>query len=329
MAEPAERIVEQTIDHVIAVLRADLPADLQATTIACYLPGLPSQLPFVSVAAERVKRGAVGLGRVVALKRAPSNSSWVDLGYVTASAGECLFSLSLWTVTRLQLEALREAVLSINWVQREHVWAAVPGALNRTVFRRCRLEKSTAAVGAPLPPAPPHIRVNTDELILRVEPSDAAAASGQAQRGDQFELVGRNADATWVQGCCSAGQPVWMVAESVEVSLPLAAVPVTSASRSAGRRRSARRAADTGGPAPLATRGAVIDPGTAMLAVAASPVTTVWQQELQFRAYLEASEEPTEPGGPPIQEIGVVRHLAADELVLDTERTRLLHMAER
>jgi hypothetical protein len=76
-----------------------------------------------------------------------------------------------------------------------------------------------------------------------------------------------------------------------------------------------------------AARGAVIDPGTAMLAMAASPIVTVWQQELQFRAYLEASHEPAESSGLPIQEIGIVRHLATDGQILDTERTR--RMADR
>ena len=209
-------------------------------------------------------------------------------------------------------------------MQRERLWTGPPGVLNRTIFRRCRLDKVSSGSPAPLPPPPPRIAVGVDTLDLHEEPSNSSRVLGQARSGDQFALLGRNADSSWVQGCCFGGQPAWMAAQSVEVSLPMLAVPITSggtrsapAASSEGKRKPVQK-----GVTEVASRS--IDVGTAILATSTQAVITVWRQELQFRAYLEASQEPTQAAGPPIEQIDIIRHLAEDGRVLDTEHTQRL-----
>lgn len=328
MTELAERIVGQTIDHVVAVLREDLAADLRTiTTIAEVLPGFASQLPFVSVDAASTAQGALGLGRTMALKTQLVDSARVDLGTITADAGECAFTLCLWAATLPQLRALREAIFAVGWVQRERSWVDPLGILNRTIFRRCRLDKVSAGAPVPLPPPPPRIAVAVDALDLHETPSAASRVLGQARRGDEFALLGRDSLSAWVQGCCFAGQPAWMAVQSVEVSLPMLAVPITDGGGRAVRAstRGRRRAALD---QPAAAASPSIDPGTAILATSTKAVTTVWRQELQFRAYLEASQEPTTSSGPPIEQIDIIRHLAEDGRILDTEHTRRLAKRE-
>jgi hypothetical protein len=301
MAEAGVRIVHSIVEHVVAVLREDLPDEFRATTgIGSYTPGLVGQLPFISVSAEGADARTPGLGGLVSLKREPVDESLIDLGYVTGDAGACLFTLTLWSITRPQLENLRQAVTEIPWVRRARTWEAPPGTLNRTVLLRCRLHKQSSSSPAALPPQPPHITVQSGNATLRAGPGAGSGNLGQARKGDQFELLGKSSDGNWVQGCCFEGQVVWMQINDVEVSVPPAVVPVTEG-------------------LPLSP--AISQPGTVSQATA-SPVV-VWSQELQYAAYVEATQEPIEDAGERIAELRITRQLEMGGEGLDVERTRL------
>jgi len=88
-----------------------------------------------------------------------------------------------------------------------------------------------------------------------------------------------------------------MRAQSVETSVPLSAVP---------------EAGDIG---MIGLAGIDATP-------APTSATTVWHQDLQFVAYLEAIQEPTVATGEPIEEVRIIRHLRENERTLDTERVR-------
>lgn len=268
MTQAADRIVRQAIEHVQAVLQEDLPADLRALVqIGTYIPGLLHQLPFITIAAEAEATRSVGLGRIVSLKRVLVEGAPVDLGYVTGDASECRLTLSLWSVTRPQLERLRAAVEGIAWTRREHVWEAPIGALNRTSFLRCRLREMSASLAVPFAPAP-RITIRGNNVNLRAGPGNDFPSLGRAANGDQFELLGRNPDATWVQGCCLARQPVWIAARFVETPVPLSAVPLAEDLPT--------RAGPEGEGIPPGQgprRAAGIDAGTAVLATATVPIS--------------------------------------------------------
>ncbi len=339
MARVAHQAAAQTVDHVMALLGEDLPADVRAQVqIGAHLPGLLAQLPFLSVAAEEVAARAVGLARTVSLQRVQVDGAPVDLGYRTGDASECRFTITLWAFTRPQLESLRAAVMALPWTQRERSWETpasegAPRLRHRTMFLRCRLVTASPGLASPLAPPPPSITITANLTTLRAGPGNAFPSLGQARRDDQFELLGRSADSAWVQGCCRNGQPVWIEVSAVELTLPLTLTPLAppaptplvapgfAAEPPAGEGPAADRGEDarsTGAPT------ASVDVGAAILATAAAPITSVWRQDLTFIGYLEATQEPLESAGAPISEVDIVRQIEGPGQVVDTERTRRL-----
>jgi uncharacterized protein YgiM (DUF1202 family) len=158
---------------------------------------------------------------------------------------------------------------------------------------------------------------------LRAGPGDDFPSLGQAANGDQFELLGRNSDATWVQGCCLSGQPVWIVARFVETSIPLSVVPLIEELPSrVGPRHAVGSEGEKDPQGSMPTRVASIDAGTAILAATAVPVTTVWRLDLAYLADLEVTQEPITSAGGIIEELRILRYLRGEGAVVDTERTR-------
>ena len=83
----------------------------------------------------------------------------------------------------------------------------------------------------PLPPtatpatastATPETRVvavtNSDGVHLRGGPGTAFAIKGKARRGQEFQVVGRNKDGSWVEVCCWKGEKVWIYAKLVDIA---------------------------------------------------------------------------------------------------------------
>lgn len=315
MSLTAGRFAQESTQHAIALLQADLPPDLRSQVqIGDYLPGLLSQLPFVTVAATVKSVRNTGIGGAIGVKQERIDGALVDLGEITGATGVGELTLTLWAVTRPQLETLRNAITALTWPRRSRQWEAPPGVLNRAMFLSCTLTSSNAAIVAPLPPAPPHFTVNANNTDLVNAPN--ATVLGQAQQGQAFEVLGRIADATFVQGCCFNGQPFWVAAAAVTTSLPLPTIPVVTPPviadpQGAPRRR--RRAA------PAAT---TIDPGAAILAAATTTPITAWRQDLLYSTHLELTQEPL-TGGALIEEVRLTQQLGLDGALLHSDRLRI------
>jgi hypothetical protein len=68
--------------------------------------------------------------------------------------------------------------------------------------------------------------VKLDPLSVRRGPSTDAALIARARSGDTFTVLGRSADDAWVKVCCVAEAPAWLATKFVEVSVPVASLPV-------------------------------------------------------------------------------------------------------
>lgn len=316
MAVQADQVVQQTVEHVLAVLRAAPPNGLPpGTQFGAHITGLLDQLPFVNVSAAAVPGRRPALGGTLDLKRGapktpppgqPSPPD-VDWGYVSGGLQPCQFTLSLWAITRPQLDRLRQSLVEIDWVgsadwtgqDKAHEWVDPPGTQNRTAFYQCRLDKVSASYTTAPAATPPLITVTKNNVRLRAGPSTGSTEVGTADLGAQFELLGRSADSQWVQGAWRVDLVVWLQADSVNTTVPLPWVPE----------------AEGVGQAPAPAIHAVA-PGAA--------ATNVWRQDLDYVAVLELRQEPVEEAGERIAEIRITRQVDGSDGIVDVERTRLL-----
>lgn len=311
------QFAQATVQHTLAILQADLPAELQTgLRMGDYMPGLLSQLPFVTVAATIKRVRNTGVGGTIDLKQAQIEGALVDLGYVTGASGLGELTLTLWAITRPQLETLRTAVTALTWARRARQWEAPAGLLNRAAFLTCQLVESPAALVAPLPPAPPHFVINANNTDLHSTPDLNAPVLGQAAQGQTFELLGRSADMAFIQGCCFQGQPIWVAATAVTATVVLATIPIVTPPPLAAPQATPKRRRRN---APAA---AAIDPGTAILAAASTTPITAWRQDLRYLTHLELTQEPL-AAGERIDEVQLTQHLAREGTVLHTDRLRI------
>lgn len=321
MSLTAGRFAQESTRHAIALLQADLPPDLRTQVqIGDYLPGLVSQLPFVTVAATIKSVRNTGIGGAIGMKQERIDGALVDLGEIIGSTGVGELTLTLWAVTRPQLELVRNAITALTWQRRPRQWEAPAGVLNRAMFLTCVLTSINAAIVAPLPPSPPHFTINANNTDLLNAPDASATVLGQAQQGQAFETLGRSADSTFVQGCCFNGQPFWVAAAGVTTTLPLTIIPVVPPPVIADPQGAPRRRRRNAPAATVATT--VIDPGTAILATATTAPITAWRQDLLYTTHLELTQEPL-TGGELIEEVRLTQQLGLDGAVLHTERLRI------
>jgi hypothetical protein len=187
------------------------------------------------------------------------------------------------------------------------------------MFLTCQLAETSAAIVAPLPPPPPHFTINANNTDLRNAPDPNATVLGQAQQGQAFELLGRNTDGAFVQGCCFNGQPIWVAANAVTTTIPLATIPVVTPPVVAAPEGAPRRRRRT----PAAASRAEIDPGTALLATATTTPLTAWRQDLRYTTHLEITQEPVTAAGERIEEVRITQQISANGETLHTERIRI------
>ncbi len=76
----------------------------------------------------------------------------------------------------------------------------------------------------PTPAAPQ--AVAKQNINLRAGPGTDYPVVGSAKAGQAFEVVGKNANSTWLQVCCVAEKQVWLSASLVTVQGDIAAAPV-------------------------------------------------------------------------------------------------------
>lgn len=61
---------------------------------------------------------------------------------------------------------------------------------------------------------------------VRQGPSTASAPIGQVLQGSQLSLIGRNANAAWLNVCCANGQPGWIATYLLSTDTDVAALPI-------------------------------------------------------------------------------------------------------
>ena len=72
----------------------------------------------------------------------------------------------------------------------------------------------------------PSAIVKFDPLSVRRGPSTDSSLIALAAIGDVFTVLGRSADDAWVKVCCVSEAPAWLATDFVELSVPLASLPV-------------------------------------------------------------------------------------------------------
>ena len=77
--------------------------------------------------------------------------------------------------------------------------------------------------------APPQVVINSPLVNLRTGPGVNYALLGTAERGEEFDIVGKNAAGDWWRVCCVDEQPGWVIDELVETSGAVDTVPVSDA----------------------------------------------------------------------------------------------------
>lgn len=82
-----------------------------------------------------------------------------------------------------------------------------------------------AAIGGPVSAAAPAGEkaiavVNDEQVNVRSGPGIDQPILAEVTRGQQYDLVGKNAEEDWMQVCCVDGQPGWIFYAYVDVSEP-------------------------------------------------------------------------------------------------------------
>ena len=288
-------VITQVTRHVISVLMAALPADLLATLkLGNRMPGLVGDLPFISVAAEVAGARLTGSGQTIDIAHTQVNGSLIDIGFRNGLAGDCYFHLQVWAVTQTQLEKIRDALLEVDWLAHRNSWENPPGTLNRTAMLRCQLANTGLAELSPLSLTPPMIVINVNKANLHSGASTSSSVLGEAHNNDRFELLGRSADNSFLQGRCLEGHIIW-----VSVSNAIAPVPISRA--------------------PLAenlpvTTGATYSPFPVLGNIA------FWRQALKYQGVMELTQEPLTDSGEQIEEVRVSHTIDAGEQAPAIER---------
>ena len=235
-------------------------------------------------------------------------SGTLDRGEAACDLQPCIVTLSLWAVTRPQLQELRAWILETDWTgQKDAVgarqratreWEDPSGYRNRTIFLQCELRKISPSGTTPLPAAPPLVTVTSDSAVLRDGPAEGSAEIGTAGRGAQFELMGRSADSLWLQGAWGVNESVWIDAREADSAVPLSLVP------------------ESGTEIASPT-------GKIEVTAASKAAISVWKQDVEYAVAMELRRSPIKDATELISEIRLNRSLSVGELIANVERTRM------
>ncbi len=77
--------------------------------------------------------------------------------------------------------------------------------------------------------APPSVVINSPLVNVRAGPGVNYALLGTVERGEEFDIVGKNAAGDWWRFCCIDEQPGWVIDELVETTGAVDTVPVSDA----------------------------------------------------------------------------------------------------
>lgn len=138
----------------------------------------------------------------------------------------------------------------------------------------------TPTADAPPTPAPPRLVVNAPLANVRTGPGTTYTVLTTVERGQEYDIVGKNAAGDWWRFCCVNNQPAWIIAELVDVDGATELAPVSEEAAQAP----ADPPAPTVAPAAAAPTAAPAESPTAAPAPAA-----------EFAFELIAAEQFSEP----------------------------------
>jgi uncharacterized protein YraI len=87
---------------------------------------------------------------------------------------------------------------------------------------------TAAAVGG----AKPKLVVNTPLVNLRAGPGTEFPIITLVERGQEFDIIGKNAAGDWWHICCHAGKPVWITSQFADTDGPVDQAPIINSATS-------------------------------------------------------------------------------------------------
>lgn len=137
-----------------------------------------------------------------------------------------------------------------------------------------------APTGAPTA-APPRLVVNAPLANVRTGPGTTYTVVTTVERGQEYDIIGKNAAGDWWRFCCINGQPAWIIDELVDVEGAVELAPVSEEVAQAP-------ATATPAPAPTQPPAAATQPAAAPTQPPAAPTT-------DFAFELVSQEQFSEP----------------------------------
>ncbi|MBX3009857.1 MAG: SH3 domain-containing protein [Caldilineaceae bacterium] len=83
------------------------------------------------------------------------------------------------------------------------------------------------ATEAPPTSAPPRLVVNAPLVNVRTGPGTTYNVLTTVERGQEYDIVGKNAAGDWWRFCCVDGQPAWIIGELVDIEGAAELAPVS------------------------------------------------------------------------------------------------------
>ncbi|MEZ4674988.1 MAG: hypothetical protein R2932_12175 [Caldilineaceae bacterium] len=124
--------------------------------------------------------------------------------------------------------------------------------------------------------APPRLVISSPLVNARGGPGTEYPIVTTLERGQEFDIVGKNADGTWWRFCCVDDEPAWVIDELADADGAVDGVPVTDAVAQV---------------APTATTAAVAPPPAAQPAIPAEPAPTDAPPPPTFQFELQNAEQ--------------------------------------
>lgn len=95
------------------------------------------------------------------------------------------------------------------------------------------VSESTPSAAPTAAPRPPRLVVNAPLANVRAGPGTTYPVLASIERGQSYDIVGKNAAGDWWRFCCITGEPAWIIGELVDVEGDGALAPISEASAQA------------------------------------------------------------------------------------------------
>ncbi|TEU10585.1 MAG: SH3 domain-containing protein [Anaerolineales bacterium] len=207
-----------------------------AGILACELPGLGGGTKPTAAILSPASGTQVKVGETVAIQSSATDAKgvtrvelWVDGSLVhsdVSSQQQPAFSVTQeWTATVLGSHSV--TVKAYNAARR----VSDPATITINVIEEGTAAAPTTPTSVTLPPGAPWAAITTGVLNVRRGPGTDYPVAGQLQQNDAVEIVGKNADSSWLQIVYPAGTigRGWVSVSYAQVRGSLASIPVVEA----------------------------------------------------------------------------------------------------